>query len=189
MAEHEKIRYFFSNEQVLNRLFVLYGNTTDCYRTASKTLLSFDRMLESHLKHLGYQIVLFYRGGEVLECFDPEMRECLETHFPPTDRKREEEPAETGEETSAAKEDEPAPAPAKKTGIMGMGSFSVRKSTGSAPGGGKKTESRKGAAVRVKEPNSAAGMRRSGIRDRDKKRCTDFGLTEKSAAGMLFSTE
>lgn len=37
MAEHEKIRYFFSNEQVLNRLFVLYGNTTDCYRTASKT--------------------------------------------------------------------------------------------------------------------------------------------------------
>ena len=170
MAEHEKIRYFFSNEQVLNRLFVLYGNTTDCYRTASKTLLSFDRMLESHLKHLGYQIVLFYRGGEVLECFDPEMRECLETHFPPTDRKREEEPAETGEETSAAKEDEPAPAPAKKTGIMGMGSFSVRKSTGSAPGGGKKTESRKGAAVRVKEERIPAYLNRI-MRQGDMRSC------------------
>ena len=64
---------------------MLYGNTTDCYRTAAQSLLSFDRMLESHLKFLGYQVVLFYRGGDVLECFDKDLKENLNKFFP-TDR-------------------------------------------------------------------------------------------------------
>ena len=82
MSDHNELRYFFSNEQVLNRVFMLYGNTTDCYRTASYSWLSFDRMLESHLRFLGYEVVLFYRGGNVLECFDRELKKNLKEHFP-----------------------------------------------------------------------------------------------------------
>ena len=78
----EMTKYFFTKEQVLNRLFVLYGNTTDCYRTASHSWLSFDRMLESHLKFLGYKVVLFYRGGKRLECFDTELNNYRESFFP-----------------------------------------------------------------------------------------------------------
>ena len=82
MAETSEIKYFLSQEQVLNRLFVIYGNTTDCYRTAADSMLSFDRMLGSHLRFLGYEIVLFFRGGNVLDCYDSKMEENRAYRYP-----------------------------------------------------------------------------------------------------------
>ena len=100
MSDHEKVKYFFADEQVLNRLFVLYGNTTDCYRTASFSWLSFDRMLESHLKYLGYEAVIFYHGGDALHCYDKKLMQTINTHFLEQDAKPAEAdaPAEAGAE-------------------------------------------------------------------------------------------
>ena len=81
MAKEKNVKYFFENEQVLNRMFILY-DTADCYRTACHSWLSFDRMLESHLKFMGYQVVVFFRGGDVLECYDEEMDAVREKYFP-----------------------------------------------------------------------------------------------------------
>lgn len=94
MGKDESVKYFFANEQVLDRMFILY-DTADCYRTASKSWLSFDRMLESHLKFMGYQVVVFFRGGDVLECYDEEMDAVREKYFPTKTASAAEERRET----------------------------------------------------------------------------------------------
>ena len=98
MAE---IKYYFDNEQILNRLFVLYGNTTDCYQTVSRPFLSFDRLLESHLMFLGYEVILFYRGGNILECFHESIIRKVNEAFLSEGRNRseEEEREESGDQS------------------------------------------------------------------------------------------
>ena len=84
----DPIEYLFSEKEALKRLFLVYGNTTDDYRTGSNSWLSFDRMLESHLKFIGYQIVLFYGGDDLLYSYDPELRSNLLKYFPINRRNR-----------------------------------------------------------------------------------------------------
>ncbi|MBQ4227573.1 MAG: AAA family ATPase [Clostridia bacterium] len=76
-------KYFFSDKQVLNRIFAVYGNTTDCYRSPSRSWLSIEGLLESHLKFMGYKVVLFYGGNELLMSYDAELRANVRKYFPP----------------------------------------------------------------------------------------------------------
>ncbi len=79
--EKSQVDFFFSRERVLDRIFIVYGNTKDVYQTSSRTLLSFDLMLMSHLKHLEYDNILFYRGSDILECYNPNVLLYLENEL------------------------------------------------------------------------------------------------------------
>ena len=62
--------FFFSEAEILQRIFIVYGNLSDYYITPSICWLSFDRAVASHLKHMGYEVVIAFNGTEYLECFD-----------------------------------------------------------------------------------------------------------------------
>ena len=90
MDDKNAVKYYFSDDEVLKRVFVVYGNTTDNYQTPNMSFLSFDRMLHSHLTAIGYEVILFYRGGGVLECLGKDTLAKLETLFPDASKAKEE---------------------------------------------------------------------------------------------------
>ena len=178
MSDHEKVKYFFADEQVLNRLFVLYGNTTDCYRTASFSWLSFDRMLESHLKYLGYEAVIFYHGGDALHCYDKKLMQTINTHFLEQDAKPAEAdaPAEAGAEPSAkTPEETPAPPARKKVHIIGAAASSISResSTTRIKPAEKKPEEKATTRIKVREKNIPEFLNRV-MCDRTVKSCVIF---------------
>lgn len=71
MSETRSPHFFFSEAEILQRVFIVYGNLSDYYITPSNCWLSFDRAVASHLKHMGYEVVIAFNGTEYLECFDP----------------------------------------------------------------------------------------------------------------------
>lgn len=70
MADIMTPEFFFEGRRVLQRVFLMYGNLSDYYVTPAHCWRSFDRAIASHLKHLGYDVVLFFNGTDTLECAD-----------------------------------------------------------------------------------------------------------------------
>ena len=74
--------YFFDKDSVSSRVFVMYGNINDFYMTLTRGWYGIDALLESHLKMLGYQVVLFYEGGTSLRCYDRDHAENRLKYYP-----------------------------------------------------------------------------------------------------------
>lgn len=86
-----KLRKLFENEQELERLFILYGNTTDCYYNGlEQPFLSFEPLLESHLDSLGYKRIIFYSGKSILRCYQRKHADTLEELINPPGKQEEE---------------------------------------------------------------------------------------------------
>ncbi|MBR4067700.1 MAG: AAA family ATPase [Clostridia bacterium] len=143
--------FFFEGGRVLQRVFLMYGNLSDYYVTPSHCWLSFDRAIAAHLKHMGYECVLFFDGTDQLECAD---EVSARVRFEKLKTKREIQKDrrsagsagddKTAPEPAAEKKPEEKPAeppkPAGKGGTVGLGQLKGL--------GGKTT---------VRKPASAAG--------------------------------
>lgn len=140
MAEIMTPDFFFEHGRVLQRVFLMYGNLSDYYVTPAHCWRSFDRAVASHLKHLGYDVVLFFNGTDMLECTDHDSARLRREHLRTrreiqADKRDKERAAAPADKTPAVDPAEPAgqppaekPAPAKKVTI-GLGSLMGSKST------------------------------------------------------------
>ena len=64
---------FFGKHDVLKRILCLYGHCEDSFFVSGTMQNSMEYMLESHLRKIGYDLVLFYNGVQRLYCFSQEM--------------------------------------------------------------------------------------------------------------------
>lgn len=105
MSETMQPRFYFSETEVLKRVFIVYGNLSDYYVTPSHCWFSFDRALASHLRHMGYKLVIFFDGSARMECATPEAAR-IRRELLPTSREQRTAPAGKAPTRKAA--DEPA---------------------------------------------------------------------------------
>lgn len=133
MADVMTPEFFFDGRRVLQRVFIMYGNLSDYYVTPAHCWRSFDRAVASHLKHLGYDVVMFFNGTDKLECADAASarlrREHLRTRreIQLDKRDKERSAASAGDDVPAADPADPqkpaeTPAAPKKVSI-GLGSL------------------------------------------------------------------
>ena len=128
MSEQRQPHFYFSNAEILQRIFIVYGNLSDFYITPAECWYSFYRAISSHLRHMGYETVIIFNGTEHMECPDEESARIRREKLP-TRRERAKDakktPAGTAETAPA-----PAAAPAPKKHSM---LAAVRSPAGSAP--------------------------------------------------------
>lgn len=91
MSENSSPHYFFSEAEVLQRVFIVYGNLSDNYFTPHAHWLSFECAVAAHLKHQGYRAVIFFNGTEKLECFDQESADIRREKFKKTEWEQQKE--------------------------------------------------------------------------------------------------
>lgn len=72
---------FFGEQERIDRIFFVHGNTDDAYMVGDVMLNHFERMLEQHLVQLGYEMVLFYNGVQQLYCVSEAMASKREALF------------------------------------------------------------------------------------------------------------
>lgn len=75
-------RVFFNHSDALHRILFLYGHTDDSFVVNGVLYNSMECMLESHLRQMGYDLVLFYNGVQRLYCFSDEMAEKRDRYYP-----------------------------------------------------------------------------------------------------------
>ena len=79
MAEFGDV--FFDDNDILQRVLVLYGHTEDSFFVSGAMYDSMEYMLERHLRNIGYDLVLFYNGVQRLYCYTQEMAEKRDQLF------------------------------------------------------------------------------------------------------------
>ena len=93
MSELQQPHFYFSEAEILQRVFIVYGNLSDYYITPGRCRYSFDRAVSAHLKHMGYKVVIIVNGTETMECPDEESAKLRREKIPTqrevaADRKR-----------------------------------------------------------------------------------------------------
>lgn len=122
---------YFDGSDGSQRVYAVYGNTNDYYMTLTRGWYKLDRLLESHLKQLGFQVVLFCDGSATLRCHDPEIAKRRRQLFPT----KAEEKQDRAAEPTATNIVERAPTDAGSMKRRPRGKLSSRERAADVPSG------------------------------------------------------